>query len=520
VFGAANSTIGVTAPAALTNPNTAAPGHANFDAKDYAVCVSNVSGQEVCGCRATTGDGTCNAATPPVVCGVNGTVDLSAGCGLGGNATVNYPPSLPRSATGIGGGAAKSGAFAPPLADLSSVAIVVGDANSGSVGNDNSFGSVISRLTLLCGPNYPPTPASNTTNQVSTPGVLLWNREGEEASNFSLFSYAGPCLYAHLYTTRGNGLWSNLLPTSGHLSPGGIAGVNYYNMVIDAYYYNATSDTTVIGSSFNCNIANNGCATANVLVRGTDSQFQCFGCHFENPAASGGDNVIATWGGNASLFGGVGYAKTNAGFGPLHRTLTGGNILAQGFQSQAGGNTVIQDDPRNIRITNATTQVDTSYDSLNYVAKNYLLADQSGIATTTLTNIGASGAGNTPFTFGIEASKNYLLRCELIYNASVATAGMNIQVTGPAAPVAVANSLTGGTTATTVAVVTGTGFSAPLSVGNAVTAAGTFPVHFVEYIQNGVNQGNISVQDAPQGVGTLINKAGSECDLTPQTQQP
>jgi hypothetical protein len=69
------------------------------------------------------------------------------------------------------------------------------------------------------------------------------------------------------------------------------------------------------------------------------------------------------------------------------------------------------------------------------------------------------------------------------------------------------------------AVLYNSGFSAPVNLGNSVTAASQSG-RFVEYIQNGGNGGAITVQDLPQGTGTLTNLAGTECELIPENQLP
>jgi hypothetical protein len=205
-----NNDITITAPTTLTNPNTTAPGHLNYDA-DYAGCLSSTSGQEVCGCRVNKGSGVCSgtlpAGTPAAACKVNGNVDSDAGCLLGNPMILSSIPSLPRSTTAFSGGFTHSGAFAPPVDDLSSVAIVVGQSNSGDTGNDNSFGNYLSRFSILCGPAYPSMgTSSNLTPASATPSVVIWDREGEEASFIGQVGLAGPCTGAGLYITRGNSM--------------------------------------------------------------------------------------------------------------------------------------------------------------------------------------------------------------------------------------------------------------------------------------------------------------------------
>jgi hypothetical protein len=213
----------------------------------------------------------------------------------------------------------------------------------------------------------------------------------------------------------------------------------------------------------------------------------------------------------------------------LRRTATGGTINCVGCVAQSGNKIVIQDDPRSITIrpavtvgTTATvdTNIPVTYDSMNYVEKNALLSSQA-ISSTAFVTIGASGAGNGPMTFGVEPLDFYKLSCRVIATSSAATAGPQIQVTGPASPTFVQNNLSFvPQAALSTPVLYSSGFSTAVSAGAAVVSAGTALYTFEEYIQAGAAGGTISVQDAPQGTGTLTNLPGTECDLTPQTQVP
>jgi hypothetical protein len=610
--GINDNSIVVPSPVALVNPNKAAIGNSSvFDAKDYAVCASAVSGEEICGCTVKTAGAVCTA-TPVITCTVSlGSVDHDAGCALGGGATITAIPEIPRATTSPNPG---TGAFAPPLADLSSVAIVIGDSNSTHVGSDNSFNQELRSFAIECGPV-----AYNSAISVATPSVAIWNRSGQEALQIDKIGYQGGCPGANFYITRGNSMYTNLLPSSNNLYQGNaLPPTQFFNLVADSMYFNALSNVNLYASSFN----NGGTGNANVYIRGTNAFLNEFGIHHENPGNGGGDNVRCDWSANCSIFGGIGDDRGVSGVGQAHRcaqsssnpffattgvqasesgqtvtftlpvginwgpsfqnhTGNGSAIVAEGcsvagyngiisqiltggvgtntmtafnpntvlsnattctltsldclgnagtvsvfnYSPQGGGVTLVQDDLRNLTLTTLSANnpaIPGTYDSQNYIAKNFLIGTQTITGNAGLATIGASGTGNTPFTFGVEPSKNYKLVCDINFLPSVTTAGMQLQVTGPSGATVENNLSWIPTSALTSPVPYSSGFSAVVSQGTAVTAANQ-SAHFVEYIQTGIlDGGSIAVQDAPQTTGTitLTNLPGTECELIAENQLP
>jgi hypothetical protein len=150
-----------------------------------------------------------------------------------------------------------------------------------------------------------------------------------------------------------------------------------------------------------------------------------------------------------------------------------GTVSVFNYSPQGGGATLVQDDMRNLTLTTLSANnpgIPGTYDSQNYIAKTFLVANQNGISGSTYTTIGSSGTGNTAFTFGIEPNKNYKLVCDVLYTASATTAGLSIQVTGPASPTSVANTINSTLSPGMGAVLYNSGFSAPVNLGNSVTA--------------------------------------------------
>lgn len=129
-------------------------------------------------------------------------------------------------------------------------------------------------------------------------------------------------------------------------------------------------------------------------------------------------------------------------------------------------------------------------------------------STTSMSNVGT-------LLYSINANEAYFIDCTLYYQGA-ATAGLQVQFTGPAA----ATNVIIGTviqTNTTNAQTTGVvgGFSTPVPA--TPVAVGTAATQFVAYvsatIENGVNAGTVRLQAASAAAATLTIKRGSVCFL-------
>lgn len=134
------------------------------------------------------------------------------------------------------------------------------------------------------------------------------------------------------------------------------------------------------------------------------------------------------------------------------------------------------------------------------------------------TNATTSFSSVTGLSFSVEASTNYVMSCQLTYQGSATTAGLKVQITGPASPTAVAinftqTATTSGTVAATFTSESATAFSSALSDTLAITATTNMPATLTLGLVNGTNAGTIQVQAAAAGTGTVTIQPGSFCQL-------
>jgi hypothetical protein len=134
-------------------------------------------------------------------------------------------------------------------------------------------------------------------------------------------------------------------------------------------------------------------------------------------------------------------------------------------------------------------------------------------ATTSYTNV-TDGTNN--LAFAVAANTNYSMTCSLYYQSSATTAQMDLQLTGPASPTAVAyfgimvtnQNGTGGFTAATA-------FSSTMGTAAAQQVTTNLPTLITMGLVNGANAGTVQVQVKSHGVGTVTIQPASHCTLTP-----
>jgi hypothetical protein len=154
--------------------------------------------------------------------------------------------------------------------------------------------------------------------------------------------------------------------------------------------------------------------------------------------------------------------------------------------------------------------------SVGAFAKMPQIAITSGAAytnaTTTFSNV-VGGAGQT-LQFSVEASTNYILGCQILWQSSANTAGPKFQFTGPASPTAVQYAVVQAVTATSDGTAGATAFSTSLNAsGISVVVTTNEPAELSLGLVNGANAGTVTLQAAAQGVGTLTIQPGSYCQL-------
>ena len=146
-------------------------------------------------------------------------------------------------------------------------------------------------------------------------------------------------------------------------------------------------------------------------------------------------------------------------------------------------------------------------------ANGNVVAQSRGIATSTYTNATTTASNITGLSFAVAASTNYSIHCDLYYQGSAATAGLDITVTGPASPTSVFYSYDEFPTATTSQTAVANSFGTKL-IGNASVTA-TTNLHAIVAIGlvNGANAGTVQVQGSATGAGTVTVQAGSSCQI-------
>lgn len=140
------------------------------------------------------------------------------------------------------------------------------------------------------------------------------------------------------------------------------------------------------------------------------------------------------------------------------------------------------------------------------VPNRQLLTSAYTNATTTASNI--SG-----LSFSVAASANYSWTCHLYYSGSAGTAGLDITVTGPAAPTSVFYSYDEHPTATTIQSSVASAFSTKLTGAATVTASTNLHAVVTLGLQNGANAGTVQLQGSATGAGTVTVQAGSFCTV-------
>ena len=127
-------------------------------------------------------------------------------------------------------------------------------------------------------------------------------------------------------------------------------------------------------------------------------------------------------------------------------------------------------------------------------------------ATTTATNI-------TGLSFSVAVNVNYAMRCDLYYQGSTTTAGLDITLTGPASPKSIFYSYDESATATSVQSSVANTFATKLTGKATVTAITNQRAVVTMGLRNGANAGTVQVQGSATGAGAVTVQPGSFCTL-------
>lgn len=141
------------------------------------------------------------------------------------------------------------------------------------------------------------------------------------------------------------------------------------------------------------------------------------------------------------------------------------------------------------------------------------LAIGRGVVTSTYTNATTTASNITGLSFAVLANRNYTMRCDLYYQGSAGTAGLDITITGPASPTSIFYSYQETPTATTTQGSVASAFATKLVGNAAVTATTNLPAQITLGLRNGANAGTVQVQGSATGAGTVTVQAGSFCTM-------
>lgn len=267
--------------------------------------------------------------------------------------------------------------------------------------------------------------------------------------------------------------------------------------------------------------------------------------------AGASGNAVGGAGGNFTINGGVGANSINSGVNSNGGNITlnpgaagtgGGGTAGKagvvlvtgpgagfvGFQqgsavtvsnSQVPANTIIEQAPTSVTAYTLTKPAaaptnnfsvksisNAGVESFAKTQQTVMLTSQYTNSTTGFTNV----TGTSSLAFALEANTTYQGTCTLYYQGA-ATAGLNIEFTGPASPTFVTYGLVDPGSATTlVQAAVATAYST--SLGAAVTTATTnFPATVTFGISNGANAGTLQMLAKSSAAAQLQIQTGSFC---------
>lgn len=131
--------------------------------------------------------------------------------------------------------------------------------------------------------------------------------------------------------------------------------------------------------------------------------------------------------------------------------------------------------------------------------------------TSTYTNATTTASNITGLNFAVAASSSYTMRCDLYYQGSASTAGLDITITGPASPTSVFYSYDEDATATSLQDSVASSFGTKLTGNTTVTSTTNFHATVTMGLRNGSNAGTVQVQGSATGAGTVTVQPGSFC---------
>lgn len=224
--------------------------------------------------------------------------------------------------------------------------------------------------------------------------------------------------------------------------------------------------------------------------------------------------------------GGSGFSNIAAGTYSAKSTLNSASGGAGDFSVtgllQAGTNLFLGGRIQNVETTipsgvggSNVQWADSTDHFLKYIPNNQgeQHVPQAVLVSSVYTNATTTPSNIAGLAFTVAANRNYTMVCQLYYQGSASTAGLDVTITGPATPTSVIYSYQETVTATTTQGGVATAFGTKI-VGNAtVTATTNLPVEITMGLRNGANAGTVQVQGSATGVGTVTVQPGSYCTM-------
>jgi hypothetical protein len=178
-------------------------------------------------------------------------------------------------------------------------------------------------------------------------------------------------------------------------------------------------------------------------------------------------------------------------------------------QSTDGGGRV------NITMPVATaTRTQTRPDaSGSYLLDSTIGSTVRAILTSAYTNATTKASNITGLSFSAAANTNYSWTCDLYFQGSARTAGLDITVTGPASPNNVFYSYDEGSGVTSANSGVANAFATKITGNATVNAATNLHARIALGLINGANAGTVQLQGSATGAGTVTIQPGSFCWL-------
>ena len=178
-------------------------------------------------------------------------------------------------------------------------------------------------------------------------------------------------------------------------------------------------------------------------------------------------------------------------------------------QSTDGGGRV------NITMPVATaTRTQTRPDaSGTYLLDSTIASTVRTILTSAYTNATTTASNVTGLSFSAAANTNYSWTCDLYFQGSAGTAGLDITVTGPASPTNVFYSYDEESGVTSAHSGVASAFATKIAGNASVTGTKNLHARVTLGLINGANAGTVQLQGSATGAGTVTIQPGSFCRL-------